>query len=91
MHTGWYMKSHFGNIFVTLAESGMNKLLTLAQLWPNIVQLSARFAYFGNVVPMLGQPYTTYQLKLCISSILYNVGPLLCQLWHYFTDFKIIH
>ena len=40
---------------------------------------------------MLAQVYTTYQIKLFISSILHNVGPLLCQLWHYFTDFKIIN
>ena len=47
MYTGWYMKSHFGNIFVTLAESAIiNKLLTLAQRWPNIIQRSAWFAYF---------------------------------------------
>ena len=33
--------SHFDNIFVTLAESAINKLLTFAQRWPNIIQRSA--------------------------------------------------
>ena len=29
MHTGWYMKSHLGNIFVFV--SAVNKLLTMAK------------------------------------------------------------
>ena len=76
------MKSHFGNIFVTLVESAVNKLLTMAQRLSNIIQRSAWFAYYGNVGPTLGQRYTTYQIKLFISSTLHNVGPLLYQLWH---------
>ena len=74
------MESHFGNIFVTLAESAINKLLTLAKYWPNIIQMSACFAYFGKVGPMLGQPYTTYQIKLFISSSLHNYDIILLTL-----------
>ena len=43
----------FSNIFVTLAESAINQLLTLAKSWPNIYKRMHDLDNLGNVGPTL--------------------------------------
>ena len=78
------MKSHFGNIFVTLAESAINKIddvgPTLAQ---NFYKGVHDLHIFGNVGPKLGQTYTTYQIKLFISVFCITLA-------HYCANYDII-